>query len=62
MQNQVQAVREGRCPSCGKKSHFVYSGEQHWPLRVAQAAGISPVVQLWTCKNCHSTLSESNLG
>lgn len=61
MQNQAQTVRQGQCPSCGKHTSFTYSGEQHWPLRVAQAAGISPVVQLWTCKSCNSTLSETNL-
>lgn len=61
MQKQITSVREGRCPSCEKCTSFTYAGEQHWPLRAAQAAGISPVVQLWTCNKCHSTLSESSL-
>jgi hypothetical protein len=53
--------RYATCPSCGRLTTFSYAGEQHWPLRVAQAVGIDPVVQLWHCNGCHSTLSEQDL-
>ncbi len=53
--------RQAHCPSCGQITSFSYSGVQHWPQRVAQAAGIDPVVRLWNCQNCQSTISEQNL-
>ncbi len=49
------------CPSCGQRGEFLYLGAQHWPERVAKAAGISPVVYLWDCQTCHSTISEQSL-
>jgi hypothetical protein len=55
------ASRSGCCPSCGHQTQFNYLGEQRWPERVAKAAGISPVVRLWDCQQCHSTISEQNL-
>jgi hypothetical protein len=56
------STRHASCPSCGHHGEFVYLGAQHWPERVAKAAGISPVVYLWDCQSCHSTISEQNLG
>lgn len=49
------------CPSCQKRSRFQFAGEQRWPQRVAQAAGIEPVVRLWNCDRCHTTISENDL-
>lgn len=50
------------CPSCAQLSRFRFSGEQHWPAHIAEAAGIEPIVRLWTCQSCNSTLSEPDLG
>lgn len=53
--------RQAFCPSCGKLATFTAAGEQRWPARVAAAAGMPEVVQLWLCNHCHSTISEPNL-
>lgn len=53
--------QEAFCPSCEQPSHFIESGVQKWPPRVAQAAGLPEVIQLWQCKNCHTTISEIDL-
>lgn len=53
--------RSARCPSCGKLTEFTFLGVQRWPARVAEAAGISPVVNLWDCHSCHSTISEPSM-
>jgi hypothetical protein len=45
-----------RCPNCDTRSQFVYMGEQHWPERVAKASGMTPLVHLWQCENCHTTI------
>ncbi|MBZ0298477.1 MAG: hypothetical protein K8J31_02000, partial [Anaerolineae bacterium] len=48
--------RLARCPTCDTRTRFQYAGEQHWPARVAQAAGIEPVTRLWHCDRCHTTV------
>ena len=53
--------RIARCPTCQKRTSFVYAGEQRWPERVVEATGIDPVVHLWNCGCCHSTISEGDL-
>jgi hypothetical protein len=53
--------RRAYCPSCGCTAYFSYAGEQHWPLKVARIAGVDPVVHLWNCEACHTTLSEQEL-
>ena len=53
--------RQAHCPSCGCRAHFSYAGEQHWPPKVARIAGLNPVVHLWNCEVCHTTLSEQEL-
>ncbi len=53
--------RHATCPSCGCETNFSHAGEQHWPVPVAQAVGVDPIVQLWNCQGCHSTLSEQDL-
>jgi hypothetical protein len=58
---QDEAVCVARCPSCGRHSVFVYGGEQRWPAKVAIAAGIPPVIGLWHCSKCQSTISENHL-
>lgn len=57
----IPPERKARCPSCGQQTQFSYSGVQRWPKRVAEAAGINPVVYLWNCQSCQSTISEQNL-
>jgi hypothetical protein len=53
--------REAGCPTCQERTRFSFRGEQRWPLRVAQALGIEPVVRLWNCHNCNTTVSEDAL-
>ena len=53
--------RQAICPSCHTRNWFVYAGEQHWPLKVAQSIGIDPVIPLWHCDGCNSTVSECEL-
>jgi ribosomal protein S27AE len=45
------------CPSCGQRTVFRFAGEQHWPAEITQVAGIDPVIRLWHCGGCHTTLS-----
>ena len=49
------------CPSCEQPTYFTESGVQKWPPKVAQAAGLPEVIQLWQCENCHTTISEIDL-
>lgn len=49
-------TRHAQCPSCGSYSEFTYAGEQRWREEVAKAAGLPPVVKLWHCNACHTTL------
>lgn len=53
--------REAGCPTCHQHGWFSFHGEQRWPLRVALALGVEPVVRLWNCHNCHTTVSEDLL-
>lgn len=59
--NTAVNTRTAYCPSCQTRAQFQYAGEQRWPERVARAAGIDPVVHLWHCGHCHSTISEPEL-
>ncbi len=51
-------TRRDRCPTCGQVAVFTFLGEQRWPPRVVEATGMPAVTYLWTCGNCHTTLSE----
>lgn len=51
--------RSGFCATCGEQTVFVFLGEQRWPAAVAAATGVSPVVHLWTCQACQTTLVET---
>lgn len=51
--------RQGYCPTCEQQSEFTFLGEQRWPPHVAAKLGLSPVVILWSCNNCHTTLTEA---
>lgn len=53
--------RTAVCPSCGTTSRLVFAGEQRWPEKLAEAAGMPSVVELWTCCNCGSTISHTDL-
>jgi hypothetical protein len=53
--------RKGRCPTCGHDVAFHYCGEQRWPAHIAKAAGVDPVVRLWSCNTCNSTISEQSI-
>lgn len=57
-EHQAVHTRRHRCPTCGQVAEFTYLGEQRWPPRVVEATGMPAVTHLWTCGNCHTTLSE----
>jgi uncharacterized protein with PIN domain len=60
-QNDMWREQQAYCPSCNQRTMFSYAGEQRWPVKVAEAVGIEPVVRLWHCQKCNSTLSECDL-
>lgn len=45
------------CDFCGQHTTFTYLGEQYWPEKVAARMGISPVVRLWDCSTCKTTVT-----
>ena len=53
--------RFGRCPSCGAPTTFTFAGEQHLPERVARAADLPLIINLWQCGHCHTTLGEMSV-
>ena len=61
-QNDTWQEQQAYCPSCNQRTLFIYGGEQRWPVKVAEAVGIEPVVRLWHCRRCNTTLSECDLG
>lgn len=52
-------TRRGQCPTCGQYARFTLIGQQQWPLRVVAATGVGPVVHLWMCGQCQTTLTET---
>lgn len=58
---EMRARRHATCPSCGNTTTFSLTGEQRWPEKIAAAAGLPAVVQLWTCCACGSTISDTDL-
>lgn len=57
-----ERTRTGMCPTCGCEATFTFVGEQRWPEKVARAAGLPVVTQLWTCNCCNTTLAEAQDG
>ena len=49
------------CPSCRQPGEFQDSGQQRWPRAVAAAHGLPPVITLWTCPHCGTTVCETDL-
>jgi len=54
----VEQVCVAYCPSCGQLAEFTYLGAQRWPQRLVELTGVPPVIYLWICGNCHTTVSE----
>jgi len=52
---------QGHCPCCGSFTHFVDGGIQKVPAKVAALTGLPEELQLWTCTECNSTISETDL-
>ncbi len=57
-QGKHENQREGICPTCAQQTTFTFLGEQRWPAKVAQAAGLPELIHLWTCDTCQTTLTE----
>lgn len=53
--------RKAICPGCGSRSRFNYVGEQHCPPRLVKLRGGPVAFGLWTCADCHTTVSEFSL-
>lgn len=51
--------RQGYCPTCEQETEFTFLGEQRWPPQVAARLGLAPVVKLWSCCCCNTTLTET---
>lgn len=49
------------CDSCGQETTPKFLGKQEWPLRVADAMGIEPVVTLWQCDQCGTSFTVTQL-
>jgi hypothetical protein len=54
----VETVCTEYCPSCGQLAEFTYLGAQRWPQRLVELTGMPPVIHLWICGHCHTTVSE----
>ena len=57
----VADTRTAVCPTCGDHSVFTLAGTQTWPPRIAEAAGLPPVMNAWHCETCGTTLLEPNI-
>lgn len=53
----MQGAIKEYCHSCRREARLVYIGEQTWPLQVANRMGIRPVVTLWRCTICQTTIT-----
>ena len=53
--------RNALCPTCQKKGIFHCTGTQEWPRIVAEAHGLPTRMTLWTCPNCHTTVTDNTL-
>ncbi len=53
--------KSGVCPSCGEETVFRYNGQQKWPEHIAETMNIPPIITLWNCDICHSTISDNAL-
>ena len=60
-QHHAPQTRCGHCPTCGQQTHFSFLGEQRWSQRLVEATGCPPVTYLWTCENCHTTVSDADI-
>lgn len=47
----------GFCMACQQQASLMYMGQQEWPAKVAAAMGISPIVTLWRCGHCYTTIT-----
>jgi hypothetical protein len=52
----ITEQREAFCPSCSANRKFIFLGEQRWPKRAAEKAGLPEVVYLWRCSVCHTSM------
>lgn len=49
------------CPSCNGTVTFTHIGDQHWPEHIVRARGIAPVMSLWVCGQCDTTVTGATL-
>jgi len=56
-QQQHAHLKPHPCPTCGGQSGFDFLGEQRWPERLVEKMGVGPVVTLWRCRDCDTTIT-----
>ncbi|MBZ0277775.1 MAG: hypothetical protein K8I60_16635 [Anaerolineae bacterium] len=54
----TEHIRYDHCPTCDQWAEFTYLGAQRWPQRLVDLTGVPPVIFLWQCGHCLTTLSE----
>lgn len=57
----TQHNREGRCPTCGHDTEFIFLGVQRWPARLVELTGCPAETILFTCSACSTTVSEGDI-
>jgi hypothetical protein len=53
--------RLATCPTCMSSVEFILLGEQTWPADIAEKLGLPPIITLWSCSHCLTTVSEPDL-
>jgi len=60
--NYDELAFDSDCPTCETHAIFDYVGKQSFPEAVAAKLGLPTDIHLWSCGNCHSTISHVDLG
>jgi len=56
-QDQYLHLEPQPCPTCKGRTGFKFLGEQRWPERLVKKMGVGPVVTLWRCQDCDTTIT-----
>ena len=50
-----------KCPCCNQMGDFMLLGIQEWDADAAADADLPPIMALYTCPNCDTTISHLSL-
>jgi len=60
--NETQPILHyGICPSCHAKTPFDLKGVQRWDAEIAAQLNVPPIMTVWQCRNCDTTLMEPSI-